>query len=339
MAARSVILTALLLTLASSLPAFAHPGSGIAVDKQGTVYCVDQMQDRLLRITPDGKVTTLARGIEGEGDKRQVRFVNPHHLVQDAAGNLFTCGDGGNTGVWKVQPSGEVTRYYPPDNWYQQILIGSGGDPFGLDAKGNLYCWNERQFRFSQILKVSPEGRVSSFVGGDWGLADGERETAMFGSLHSATLRFAPDGCLYMTERACIRKITPEGKVSTLAGAADCGFADATGKEARFGSLSGLAVGGDGRLYVVDDGNLRIRVVSPEGRVSTLAGNGQRGGKDGKAAEATFEEPAGVAFDEQGKVYVLELVTREGRPRVRTISSGGEVTTLADLSKTPKPAK
>jgi DNA-binding beta-propeller fold protein YncE len=339
MAARWVILTGLLLTLASARPAFAHPGSGIAVDKQGTVYCVDQMQDRLLKITPDGTVTTLARGVDGEGEKRQVRFVNPHHLVQDAGGNLFTCGDAGNTGIWKVQPGGEVMRYYPPENWYQQILIGSGGDPFGLDTKGNLYCWNERQFKFSQILKVSPEGRVNNFAGGDWGLADGEREEAKFASLHSAALRFGPDGCLFVTERTCIRKITPEGKVSTLAGGTDSGFADAAGKDARFGSLSGLAVGGDGRLCVVDNGNLRIRVVSPEGRVSTLAGSGQRGGKDGKAAEATFEEPAGVAVDEQGKVYVLELVTREGRPRVRIISPVGEVTTLADLSKTPKPAK
>jgi sugar lactone lactonase YvrE len=339
MATRSIILTTLLLTLTTRLPAFAHPASGIAVDKQGTVYCVDQMQDRLLKITPDGTVTTLVRGVEGEGNKRQVRFVNPHHLIQDAAGNLFTCGDGGNTGVWKVKPGGEVTRYYPPENWYQQILIGSGGDPFALDAKGNLYCWNERQFKFSQILKVSPEGQVRNFAGGDWGLADGERETVKFASLHSAALRFGPDGCLYVTERTCLRKITPEGKVSTLAGGAGSGFADGTGKDARFGSLCGLAVAGDGRVYVVDDGNLRIRVVSPEGRVSTLAGSGQRGGNDGKAAEASFEEPAGVAVDEQGKVYVLELVTREGRPRVRTINPAGEVTTLADLSKTPKPAK
>src|SRR5262249_40596252 len=115
MAARSLILTALLLNLAAPFPAFAHPGTGIAVAKQGTVYCVDQMQHRLLKITPDGKISTLAGGIEGEGDKRQARFVNPHHLIQDGVGNLFTCGDGGNTGVWKIQPGGEVTRYYPPE--------------------------------------------------------------------------------------------------------------------------------------------------------------------------------------------------------------------------------
>src|SRR5262249_37993309 len=178
-------LAAVALLLAVCGPAvLAHPGSGIVVDRQGNVYCIHQAANAILKITPDGKVSTWAQGVVGEGDKRQVRFANPHHLCTDGKGNLFTCGDGGSTGVWRIDAAGKLTRHYPPEDWFQQILVGSGGDPFAVDGDGVVYCPNERQFKYCQVLAVSPEGRIRPFAGGDWGLADGDREAARLQNLH-----------------------------------------------------------------------------------------------------------------------------------------------------------
>src|SRR5262245_51910536 len=276
---RSLVPLALLLFIVSSAPLFGHPGTGIVGDREGNVYCVHQMQNKILKITPEGKVNTFAAGVEGEGDKRKVRFANPHALTLDAKGNLYTCGDAGNTGVWKIDPTGKMTRHYPPADRYQQVLVGSGGDPFAVDAGGTIYCVNEKDREYCQILKVSPSGRVSNFAGGPAGFADGEGERARFTKLHHGTLRFGPDDCLYVTEPHRVRKVTKEGKVTTLAGGTEEGFADGQGKEARFGFLSGLAVDRERNVYVVDVKNLRVRKINTDGKVTTVAGSGQRGNR------------------------------------------------------------
>jgi sugar lactone lactonase YvrE len=306
-----------------------HPGTGIAVDKQGNVYCVDQLPSRIVKITPEGTVGTLAAGIEGEGAARTVRFENPHHLAMDERDNLYTCGDAGSTGVWKIDARGVVTRHYPPQGWYQQILIGSGGDPFAVDAAGAIYCVNEKPSDFCQILRVSPEGRVSNFTGGEWGSVDGDRDSARLSSLHDSTMTFGPDGCLYFTERTRVRRITRVGKITTLAGAGESGYVDDTGSKARFGFVRGLTVADDGTVVVVDASNLRIRKIAPDGTVTTVAGTGKRGGSDGKADAATFEEPSGVARDDKGNLFVLEIIGRDWRPRVRKVTPDGTVSTLA----------
>jgi sugar lactone lactonase YvrE len=303
------------------------------VDEQGNVYCLHQAEDKVLKITPEGKVSTFAVGVEGEGRERKVRFANLHALSLDARGNLYTCGDAGDTGVWKIDPAGKMTRHYPPQGWYQQLLIGTGGDPFTVDADGTIYCINEKGAEYCQILKVSPAGRVSQFAGGEAGFSDGEKDKARFQGLHSGALRFGPDGCLYVAEPYAVRKVTKEGQVTTLAGGAEGGYADGDGKAARFGFLRGLAVDRDGAVYAADAKNLRLRKITADGKVTTVAGSGTRGGRDGKGEEAAFDEPSGVAVDAKGNVFVLELVGREWKPRVRKLSPGGEVSTLADLSR------
>src|SRR5262249_37257307 len=160
----------------------------------------------VLKITPDSKVSTWAQGVVGEGDKRQVRFANPHRLCADGKGNLYTCGDGGSTGVWKIDPAGKLTRHYPPEDWFQQILVGAGGDPSGGAGQGVVCGGNGRQFKSCQLLAVSPEGRTRPFAGGDWGFADGEKETARLQNLHYGAMTFGPDGALYLSQVTCVRK-------------------------------------------------------------------------------------------------------------------------------------
>src|SRR4030095_10761193 len=135
----------------------------------------------------------------------------------------------------------------------------------------------------------------------------------------------AADGTIYVAdagESNRIRKISPDGNVTTLAGGGE-GFADGTGASASFNTPSALALGHDGNLYVADTGNNRIRKITPEGVVSTVAGNGTAGYADGPGSQAQFDGPIGVAVDTKGNIYVADTYN----DRIRKISSDGVVTT------------
>lgn len=124
-----------------------------------------------------------------------------------------------------------------------------------------------------------------------------------------------------------IRKIAPDNSLTTLAGGAGEGFADGVGASASFNTPSGIAIDARGNLYVADTANNRIRKVTPEGMVSTLAGDGTPGGRDGEASAAQFNGPVGVAVDANGeRVYVAD--TYNDRIRLITMADG-QVATLA----------
>lgn len=138
----------------------------------------------------------------------------------------------------------------------------------------------------------------------------------------------AEDGTIYVADAGDtnqIKKITPEGVVTTLAGGNE-GFADGVGPQASFNTPSGLAIDADGNLYVADTGNNRIRKITPEGVVSTVAGDGTVGYVDGPAAQARFDGPIGVAVDSTGNLYVADTYN----DRIRKISKDGVVTTIAE---------
>src|SRR5881296_1876197 len=128
-----------------------------------------------------------------------------------------------------------------------------------------------------------------------------------------------------------IRKITPDGEVTTLAGSAgEVGSDDGTGSAARFGGVGdgprGLAVDGAGNIYVADSGNYTVRKITPDGDVTTLAGSpDQRGSLDASGNMARFAYPRGVRLDSAGNVYVADWQNHT----IRRITPGGNVTTLA----------
>jgi sugar lactone lactonase YvrE len=301
----------------SSRPSSAHPGDGIVVDAEGRTFFVHGGGNRIMKSDASGELTKLAE------------LTNPHRLVMDTDGDLYAVSDREGQ-VWKISPDGQKKLIYPLPDSKPINFIGWGGDPFTLDADGNIYCLSDRRNKHSQILKIGADGRIANFAGGDWGYADGKGSQAQFRSLHYAGFGWTAEGALLVTDHgSSVRKITPDGTVTTLAGSKERGFADGAGKEARFKNAVGLAVDAGGNILVADSGNRRIRKIAPDGTVSTLAGSGEGGHKDGSAETATFDGPVGIAVGPDNSIYVLDY--KYDHPRVRRISPEGKVTTFATV--------
>jgi sugar lactone lactonase YvrE len=165
---------------------------------------------------------------------------------------------------------------------------------------------------------------VTTLAGGREGFADGAGASASFNTPSALALDAA--GNLYVADTGNnrVRKVTPEGVVTTLAGDGAAGYVDGPAAEARFDSPVGVAVDKDGAVYVADTYNDRVRVITKEGAVKTLAGSGSPAYADGAGASASFDTPCGVAVNEVGEVYVADT----GNDRLRKITKDGQVTTL-----------
>ncbi|MGD0938802.1 MAG: NHL repeat-containing protein [Terracidiphilus sp.] len=193
------------------------------------------------------------------------------------------------------------------------------------DSTGNVYVANWH----NTILKITPAGVVMIFAGSPdvRGNADGIGSAARF----TFPIGIATDGAgnVYVADKVSntVRKITPAGVVTTLAGKAGIsGHADGAGGNASFFSPTGVATDAAGNVYVVDSGNNIIRKINPTGEVSTIAGlAGESGDNDGIGGAARFTAPYSIATDNAANLYVGEL----SRNVLRKISSEGVVTTLA----------
>ncbi|MBI3979027.1 MAG: hypothetical protein HY331_12660 [Chloroflexi bacterium] len=160
----------------------------------------------------------------------------------------------------------------------------------------------------------------------------GDRDGPAYGAFFQAPAALALDreGVLYIADGTRIRRLSPQGDISTLAGSAQTGFANGVGADARFGAeIGGLAVGPSGELYVADASNHAIRRVDRGGRVTTIAGSGASGYRDGPSPAAKFDQPYGLAISSQGDLYVGEVVGS----RIRKIGGDGRVTTLAGTTR------
>lgn len=172
---------------------------------------------------------------------------------------------------------------------------------------------------------IAALGQTITFAGtGYAGSSNGTGTTASFNQPLGMTVD--AQGNLYVAEAGSheIRKVTPSGVVTTLAGSGSAGYADGTGSSAMFNHPVGLAVDAAGNIYVADEDNNMIRKVTPAGVVTTVAGTGGTGSANGAGSSATFYYPCGVAVDGSGNLYVADYNNNQ----IRKIS-GGVVSTLA----------
>lgn len=297
----------------------AHPGSGIAVDAVGRVFVA--AGPTIVLVGTNGVTKRIVHDATNE------KFYQLHHLRRAPDGGLLTASDTGN-GIWRFDAAGALTRFFPPANDDRALRVGMGGDPVEVDRNGHVYSVNSLQDRFTQILKTSPDGEIRVLAGGAWGFADGPGSLARFGNLHSGSFLLAPDGALLVSDDGLrVRRVAPDGQVSTLAGGAESRHVDGPRATARFVAARGLAFDNQGHLLVADAGGERIRRVAPDGTISTFAGSGATGGAGGSATEASFASPTGLAVGPRGEVFVWEPELG----RVRKIANGRVSTVLREL--------
>jgi len=203
---------------------------------------------------------------------------------------------------------------------YNGIFYNSNAT--AVDWQGNVYVAEDYLIR-----KINTNGEISIFVGsGRDGHIDSNGIAASFSRISDMVIDSS--GNLFVSESGfnCIRKITPNGDVTTFAGSgtrSGYGFLDGTGRAVLFNYPNGLAIDTYGNLLVCDTDNNRIRKITPSGVVTTIAGAGIAGFRDTTSLQALFNYPQDLDLDSNGNIYVAEF------KRVRKISTSGIVTTLA----------
>ena len=276
----------------------------LAVDVLGNLYIADSWNHCVRKVALNGVITLVAgsRNRWSSGSRAtDTQLLYPRGLAVDERGNLFIA-DSGNSVVRKVTPDGNIATVAGSDT---AGFSGDGGRatsarlrfPRGLalDAKGNLYLADSWNFR---VRKVTPQGTISTVAGsglsgnsGDGGPATDAR----LGLIQSLALD--EQGNLYLADiyNHCVRKVSPDGLISTVAA------------QLRF--PRGLAVDAQNNLYIADAFNHRIRKLEPNGAISTVAGTGSAGysGDRGPATSASFNCPYALAADPRGNVFVADL--------------------------------
>jgi len=281
-----------------------------------------------------GQVSTFAgSGAAGaaNGISTAASFNSPVSTAVDGSGNVYVV-DQQNFLVRKITPSGIVSTLAGSGTFGYVNGTGAAASfntPSGITigAGGNLYLADELN---NVIREITPSGVVSTYAGinNRPGFSNGTIGTASF----SLPYDIAIDGSgnMYVADEYfnLVRKITPGGIVSTLAGSGSAGSANGNGAAASFNGLFGIAVDAAGNIYVSDSGNNLIRKITPGGAVSTFAGSGANGSTNGNGTAASFYGPTGIAVDAIGNVYVAD----DGNELIRVIDPSGNVTTLAGSS-------
>jgi len=293
---------------------------GVVWGTDGNLYESDVYAHLIRKITPAGVVTTFAgNGTAGHVDATgtSAQFNEPELSSNlDASGNMYVM-DVGSNYIRKITPAGVVTTF--AGNGTAGSTNGatpttsSFNNPRSIvfDSVGNAFIVDQNN---QQIRKITPAGVVSQFAGG--GSAGGKATGHADGTGVAATF-YTPDAIvidtddnLYITDRTNneIRKITPAGVVTTLAGQTTAGEVDGVGGSAKFNAPIGM-VFHNGYLYVSELSGNNIRRVSLTGVVTTIAGGGSVGGSSAGSANgtnqaATFKQPVGLTFDDSGNMYV-----------------------------------
>ncbi|MCE3606533.1 DPP IV N-terminal domain-containing protein [Massilia sp. P8910] len=305
--------------------------SRIIVDTAGNLIVTDTCNNTLRKITPGGVVSTLAGVSEQvcwlgagvlpthDGAGAQALFTRPAEIVLDVNGDYLVIEQ---LGIRRVTPAGVVSHVFWTNDPKNERKI-SGPSRIAVAGDGSLYVVES-----ARIYRIS--GGLASFIaGGDYakegGVRDGTGAAASFKSPRALAVDAAGD--VYVSDYDTLRKVTPRGVVTTIAGDGKGGdVRDGKGTEARFSYISQLLINSSGNVLALDTGAPAIRTITPGGAVTTSAATPVTSASvDGKGSAARFNRRDGTAADAAGNLYIADYSTN----LVRMVSPDGVVSVFA----------
>ncbi len=349
-------------------PARFEEMNHLSVDRAGNIYIADTNANRVRRIAPDGVITTVAgsgqrpsinsscsplggASATGDGDVAvAAKLYGPSQALSLPDGTLLIC-DQKNNRIRRVSPGGTMTtivgsalhQFFPPNapatagglDWPSSIAVNDAGDLYLAELHSN------------RVARLDSAGRIQLVAG--TGLpgagVDGPVATSSRLSIPSHII-FDRIGNLLVTEQGShrVRRIAPNGAISTVAGTGTPGFSGDGGRAtaAQLSQPNATAVDAAGNIYIADMGNHRVRRVAPDGTISTIAGNGQigRGAEGIPATQSPLNYPSSVAVDNNGDVIIADwqnYLIRKVSFAIRPAISPGGVVNAASFLPAPVP--
>jgi len=278
---------------------------GIALDPSGNIYVSDGYYIR--KVTSDGTVTTIAGNSNGntigwdiDGKGSAATFLYPASLTTDISGNVYIA-DGSK--IRKMTPDGTVSTL-PLSSSLSQVAQDLTG--IAMDGSGDIYASDAAS---NVIVKLKSDGTSAVFAGsGAQSSTDGMGTTASFND--PIDMAIDGSGNLFVVDLKSnmIRKVTPDGNVTTIAGSGSKGAANGQAAKASFYSPDGITIDKTGNLYIGDFGNYLVREISSSGIVSTIAGTGKMAipSVDGIGTLASFGSVNTLKADAFGNIYVAD---------------------------------
>jgi uncharacterized protein (TIGR03437 family) len=319
---------------------------GIAVDSSGNVYIADQNNAIIRRISTSGIINTVAGngqyGYSGDnGPATKAALLAPSSVTVDASGTMYIA-DSGNQRIRRVDPGGIITTIagtgtagFSGDGASATAATFSNPIAVALDASGAVNVADENNNR---IRRFVVGGAVTTLAGMTTSVGDGgQSPQATLVSPTGAAVDSA--GNLYIADKSAnrIRKVTPSGTISTVAGNGQTGGSGNNGPatSAALNAPQGVAVDSAGNLYIADTANNEIRRVdAATGKITAFAGPGccyagaGTGGDGGPATGALLLSPRAVAVDGPGNVYFVDQVRINGVEEgvaVRRVTTDGKI--------------
>ncbi len=294
-------------------------------------------------LTFSQQVTTVAGAGGGwflDGTLQNAYFNNPSGLCTDPTGTIIYVADSNNNRIRKIDTNtGMVTTIACSTEGYADGL-GTTAQFFHpsdvcMDSNGYLYVVDELNHKIRKIDLST--NTVTTFAGSTQGYLNGLGTNAKFNDPHRICID--SNNNLYVSEWQGnrIRKITPTGQVTNLAGSGVAGFADGVGTNAKFYAPRGLCVDNQNNIYVADQVNFKVRKITPNGTVSTIAGTGEFGYLDGSVTSAKLGAIEGICMDTANNLYVTDTYFDNKTIRKINLTTNMVSTFLDTSTYTPTP--